>query len=165
MRSKRGLSTVVTTLIIVLLVLVAIGIIWAVIRGIIESGTGQIDVRSKCIEVDVRATAATYTAPVADDLLTTTIDETVIGGYTVTLYRGAGGDDIEGVKLVFYDSTGDSSDVIPVSGNIVPLTSKTWGPSSITGLTGTANKVKVTVYFKNEAGVEQLCGTSSEFSF
>ena len=36
--NKKGLSTVVTTLIIILLVLVAIGIVWVVIRGVIESG-------------------------------------------------------------------------------------------------------------------------------
>jgi len=41
-KNKRGLSTVVTTLIIVLLVLVAVGIIWAVIANLLESGAEEI---------------------------------------------------------------------------------------------------------------------------
>ena len=41
---KRGLSTVITTLIMILLVLVAIGIIWVVVRGIIEKNSEQITI-------------------------------------------------------------------------------------------------------------------------
>ena len=52
--NKKGLSTVVTTLIVILLVLVAIAIIWVVIRNVIESGAGQIDVRSTCLGIDLK---------------------------------------------------------------------------------------------------------------
>jgi len=161
MRSKKGLSTVVTTLIIVLLVLVAIGIIWAVIRGIIEGGTGQIDVRSKCIEVDVRATAAscidTGTPPTSADC-------------TITLRRGTGGDDIGGVKLVFKNAAGTSTSVIDVSGNITPLVSVTKDKNSVAGLGNVGvtglNKVEATAYFLDpNTNEQQLCGTSSEFNF
>ncbi len=41
-RDKRGLSEVVVTLIIILLVLVAIGIVWVVVRNIIQSGAEDI---------------------------------------------------------------------------------------------------------------------------
>mgnify|MGYP001589054251 CR=1 FL=1 len=43
MRNTKGLSTVVTTLIIILLVFVAIGIVWAVVQGIFTRGTEQVE--------------------------------------------------------------------------------------------------------------------------
>ena len=54
---KKGLSTVITTLIIILLVLVAVGIIWVVVRNTVEEGVSQIDFGSECLKVDVKATA------------------------------------------------------------------------------------------------------------
>ena len=54
---KSGLSDVVTTLIIVLLVIVAIGIVWAVVGGLIRTGAGNVGFNQKCIDVDVTASA------------------------------------------------------------------------------------------------------------
>ena len=143
---KRALSTVVTALIIVLLVLVAIGIVWVVVRGVLESGTAQIDIRAKCLQVDVRATA---------------VDALCGASCTVTLERRAGGDEIAGVKLVFFE--GDTSGGVSTEpDNIVPLTTKTTLPLT-TGLT-TPDKVEVTAYFTDDSGTDQLCSTSSEFN-
>ena len=60
-RDKRGMSLIVTTLIIVVLVLVSIGIVWVVVRSIIEGGTEQIDYNTKCLEINLRATAVVNT--------------------------------------------------------------------------------------------------------
>ena len=152
--NKKGLSTVVTTLIIILLVLVAIGIIWIVVRGVIETGTETVNYAVKCLAVDVRATAVNCTSPAACE---------------ITLARKAGGDDIGGVKLVFYNDTGSSSvlDSYDASTeqtrNIEPLTSET-----LTGLDSTLiapNKVDITVYFLDTAGEDQICGQTNPFSF
>ena len=43
MNNKKGLSDVVTTLIIILLVIVAVGILWVALRGLITKGTTQIN--------------------------------------------------------------------------------------------------------------------------
>ena len=56
---KRGLDAVVTTLIIILLVLVAVGIIWVVVRNVVQQGSEQIDISSKCLSVDVQAVSVT----------------------------------------------------------------------------------------------------------
>jgi flagellin-like protein len=48
---KKGLSAVVTTLIIILLVLVAVGIIWVVVRNVVEEGGSTIDLSVKCLDV------------------------------------------------------------------------------------------------------------------
>ena len=39
---KRGLSKVVTTLIVILLVLVAIGIVWVVVKDVITEGSEEV---------------------------------------------------------------------------------------------------------------------------
>ena len=39
---KKGLSTIVITLIIILISLVAVGIIWVVVRNVIQTGTEQV---------------------------------------------------------------------------------------------------------------------------
>jgi len=144
---KKGLSTVVTALIIILLVLVAIGIVWIVVRDVIERGTQSIDINVKCLEVDVRATAVTSA-----------------GGtdYDVTLTRKAKGDEIGGVKLVFYNDAGNSG-VVEFGEGIDPLdtVTKTVYDTEITG----ANKIDVTVYFIDESGNPQLCTQTNSFSF
>ena len=92
--NKKGLSAIVATLMIILLVLIAVGIIWVVVRNVVESGTQNIDIGAKCLEVDVRATAVSPTNQ-------------------VTLERGAGGINIDeangGVVIVFTDGLNSES--------------------------------------------------------
>ena len=83
--NKRGLDAIVTTLIIILLAIVAIGIIWVVVRNVVQQGSEQIDISSKCIAVDLRAVSV---SPVSGQ----------VGNYSVTLNRRAGGDAIGGVR-------------------------------------------------------------------
>jgi len=150
-KNKKGLSTVVTTLIIILLVLVAVGIIWIVVRGIIETGADTVDYSVKCLEVDVRATAVTNCAgdPVLCD---------------VTLERKAGGENIAGVMLVFRDTTGASTTTpVEISGNIEPLTTSV-ELSVNSGLTD-PERVEVTAYFENTAGEKVVCTQTNPFAF
>ncbi len=142
MINKRGLSGVVTILIIVLLVFVAIFIVWTVVRNVLEQGAEQIDLGSRCLEVDTRATIVVSTNGT---------------NYDVTLHRNVGGDDIGGVKLVFFNDT-SSGGVIDSSGNIVPLDTVTRDIDG--GITG-ANKVEVTAYFTDASGVEQICSQTN----
>ncbi len=148
-KNKRGLSTVVTTLIIILLVLVAIGIIWVVIKGVIESGSQSADFAVKCLQVDVRATSISCSG---------------INTCNVTLNRKTGGEAIAGVKLVFYNTTASTSTgVISVPGNIAPLTTTTTSGQPTTPVNW-PDKVDVTAYFKDNAGAEQLCTQTSSYS-
>jgi len=79
---KKGLSTIVATLIIILLTLVAVGIIWVVIRNVVEGGAGQIELSQKCLAVELSAV---------------TVNETSSGIYDVTLRRGTGNQEDIGV--------------------------------------------------------------------
>lgn len=149
-QDKKGLSTIVTTLIIILLVLVAIGIVWVVVRGVVEEGTSEIDIKVKCIDVNVRATAVANCVgdPAVCD---------------VTLTRGAGGDAIGGVMLVFYEGTTATATPHNEVGDIGALGSTT-ALAVPTGLT-TPDRIEVTAYFTDDQGKDQLCSQASTFSF
>lgn len=143
--TKKGLSTVVTTLIIILLVLVAIGIIWVVIRGVIDEGASNIEFGAKCLQVDIKATRVNNTGGTT---------------YDVTLARSATGEAVTGVKLVFF-SPSETSNVIDSPGNIDVLSTVT---RNIDGQIVAANKVEVTPYLQNSEGIDQPCQTT-EFNF
>lgn len=154
--NKKGLSTIVTTLIIILLVLVAIGIIWVVIRGVIEQGTTQIDVNTKCIGTDVRATSVNCDA---------------LGRCVVQLKRNQGTEEIGGVKLIFHNSTNTtssaSSAVLEGFSNDITLLS-TQASINVTGVLPSAvgsNSVDVVPYFQDDQGQDQLCTQINTFSF
>jgi len=148
MKSKKGLSTIVTTLIIILLVLVAIGIVWMVVRGTIESGAGQVDVRAKCLQLDLEITSQTGTGCTL----------TGTGNCVVNVKRNVGGEDFTGVKIVASSSSasGVASDV---AGTVDIMTTK---PIAGNGFTG-ATKVTVTPYYTVE-GTKQYCTNSAEFA-
>ncbi len=57
---KRGLSEVVTTIIIILVVLIALGIIWAVIRPLIGKTDTEITYTSSCVAVDLEVKSCVY---------------------------------------------------------------------------------------------------------
>ena len=50
---KRGLSTIVATLLIILLTLVAVGIIWVVVRNVIQGGSEQISLGKFTLDLKI----------------------------------------------------------------------------------------------------------------
>jgi hypothetical protein len=147
-KNKRGLSTIVITLILILLSLVAVGIVWVVVNNIIKSGAKGIDTSAKCLNVNVEATAVKCAGT----------------NCNVTLMRtGTESEAITGVKLVFKNSTaGTSSAVIDEPGNIEVLAGKSINdvPAGIV-----PDKIEVTAYFEDDSGNEQLCGQTTSFEF
>jgi len=99
MQDKRGLSAIVATLIIILLVLVAVGIVWVVIRNIITEGAEGIELGRFTFDLSIKSAY---------------IDGTNV---KVTVRRSPGGGNLIGVKFIFLNST----DSIIVNRNI-PLT-------------------------------------------
>ncbi len=140
-RDKKGMSLIVTSLIIIVLVFVAIGIMWVVVKNIIEGGTEQIDYNSKCLEINLRATAVVNTGNTT---------------YDITIKRRAGGDEISGVKLVFFNEEDETSNVIGIEEDIAPLATIT---RNVDGEIENANKVEVTPYFEDDSGTEKFCST------
>jgi hypothetical protein len=58
MKNKRAISTVVTTIIIIALSLVAIGIAWGFIQNLIQDSASDIDIESRCLKAGLEITAA-----------------------------------------------------------------------------------------------------------
>lgn len=147
LKNKSGLSAVVTTLIIILLVLVAVGIIWVVIRNVISSGAGQIELSQKCFAVDFSSVSL---LPVSGQA----------GNYSVTLTRSSGGEPITGIKISLFNSTANSG-VLEFGVGMNPLDTKT--KTIDFGITN-ANKFDITPYFTDQSGNEQLCSQTRSFS-
>jgi hypothetical protein len=84
---KRGLSAIVATLIIILLVLVAVGIVWVVIRDVIGKGTEEIELGKFTFDLRIKSAY---------------IDDSEV---KVGVKRYAGGDELVGVRFVFFNGT------------------------------------------------------------
>jgi hypothetical protein len=154
---RKGLSTIVVTLIIILLSLVSIGVVWVVVNNLVKSGTSGVEIGTKCLGVDVTATAVTCTPTGISEFCDVTLSRT-----------GTGTEEIGGVKLVFKNSTSGASgsEIVDIAGDIQQLIAKQSGSvnSTLTASQG-VNNVEVTVYFNDEEGNAQLCPRTSPFSF
>jgi len=151
--NKKGLSTIVATLLIILLTLVAVGIIWIVVRSVVQGGSQQMSIDTMCIQANVVATQVNNATP---------------SDFSVTLNRQGGEDEIGGVKLVFTNEDGSTNDIHDISGNIQALQTITRTVTvNINPTTGVPNptRVSVVVYFLDDSGNEQLCQTSTQKTF
>jgi hypothetical protein len=147
MENKRGLSAIVATLIIILLVLVAVGIIWVVVRNLIDTGAEQIEISTKCLAVDLRAVSVVPVTGVPEN-------------YTITLRRASGGETIDGVKISVFNETSNSG-VDDGFLNMSVLQTKTQVFEAVTN----ANRMEYTAYFKDDSGNKVPCGRTSSYSF
>jgi len=153
-KNKSGLSDIILTLIMILLVLVAVGIVWAVASGVINRGAGKVDLGTRCLDVDIKATS------VVESWDTTSKSSS----YMITLARSAGGDSIGGVKIALSggNTTGQNF-VYDLPGNMDLLATKRVNTSEIQLINSTI--ADVTVYFTDSSGNPQLCSTASTFKF
>lgn len=139
---KKGLSTVVTTVIMVLLVLVAVGVVWVVINNILGDTSGQIDISAKCSTTNLEV----------DSVICQSATEC-----TVALKK-SGSHEINGTLFVFSNATASSNpDVPPQVGDIQVLKSFTLNPN-----VASPTKVSVKAYFINNEGVDVPCSQITE---
>lgn len=149
--NKKGLSGVITTLIIVLLVIVAIGVVWVVIKPFITSTTEQFDLGTKCLEADVEIVSAQCNSGLTD--------------CDVVLKRGSGDEELAGVKVIFYNADESSSYVNAGHvGDIEVLETATVSDINLaTAWPGeTPSIVRVAPYFTDASGAEQLCNEAGD---
>lgn len=149
MKNKKGLSTVVTTLIIILLVLVAVGIIWGVVNNLLNKSSGTIESSTKCLDLEVKAAKVVNTTVDGDD-------------YRVTLTRTAAGDEEDiYAKIVFYNAAGENSVVKDFGEGLQPL--ETASVEYADTEVANASKIEITAYYLDDNGKEKLCPTTSSF--
>jgi hypothetical protein len=150
MKNKKGLSSIVTAVIMIVLSLIAVGVVWTIINNVVESGSEKVSLSSSCLDVKIKATKVICSG-------------TNEGTCDVTLKRESGGKDIEGVKLIFTDEAKENTYVATIVGNIAPLATKTEKLID----TGLVNPIKVEVapYFFDESDNEQLCPAVNPYEF
>jgi hypothetical protein len=85
MRNKRGLSGIVATLLIILLVIVAVAIVWTVVRNVLEKGSDEVGFSTITTTLDVQD------VQVADGIA------------SVNVKREVGDGNVVGVKIVVSD--------------------------------------------------------------
>ncbi len=152
MNNKKGLSAIVATLLIILLTLVAVGIIWIVIRNVVQQGTEQISIDAMCVATIVDVTRVATTDNVT---------------YEVTVVRRGGSDPIAGVKLVFTSADGKNSAVTEMDlEGLKALESRT-ETVTISDYDGTEPPVRVSavVYFLDSSNNPVLCNTATMHTF
>ncbi len=147
MHAKRGLSDIVTAILIILLVLVAIGIIWAFLRPVISEGAGQVE-----------GIADVYSTILTIDSQSAQLDETnKVLSFVVS--RGSGSGSIAGITSIIEDSSGNAKSFRNET-ILGSLDSRriyiSYGSSSL----GTPVSVMVVPMFGTSSGQERL-GTES----
>jgi len=160
MENKKAMSMIVSTLIIILLVLVAVGVVWVVVNNLLQSGADQVELASKCREVNLQATKVDC-SNAHDDW---GVEAEPLIQCAVTLERGTGGEAIDGAKIIFTNETGTSNDEVEFYLSLGPLEVKT--NATLDGINiPNSTKIKVVPYFKDDSGNEQLCSNSFEYTY
>jgi hypothetical protein len=153
--NKKGLSTIVVTLLIILISLVAVGIVWAVVNNMIKGGTQGVEVSAKCLNVVIEPTKVNCSGGTTNVICDVQLMRT-----------GTGSDIIGGVKLLFKNATsGASSSLIRLEGNIEQLIGKKQTGINTTLLSSEgANTLEITAFFKDSGGNDQNCAQTGSFT-
>jgi len=143
MKSRKGISAVVATVLIVLLTIVAITIVWAVIKPALEKSASRVGV--ECIDVDLSIEGCS----VSDDTVTVTLNSGEISKLAIVVYNSSGDSVGEPVEI----KAGETPDVPK------ELETKTYPLDNIKSIDiKKEQKVNVAVYVKSEAGENLPCG-------
>lgn len=134
--NKKGLSMIVSTLIIILLVLVAVGVIWAVVNKILTEGSDKIALDKFFIDLKVKNAYAA-----GSDMI-------------VQVKRGVGEGDLAGMTFVFSD--GENTEVQSITDTLDELETGTFTFTLENLGTATIESVSVAPIYLAPSGGEVL---------
>ncbi|MFA5764503.1 MAG: hypothetical protein WC915_06880, partial [archaeon] len=136
MVEKKGLSTIVATLLIILLTLVAVGIIWVVVRNVIQGGAEQISLGKLTL-----------------DLKLSQVQRINDSALTVTVKRNVGDGEFVGISFIIEDDS--SSQVIKRNVSLQELETQSFQLYEITLVNiSRATKISIAPIFRLESGKE-----------
>lgn len=141
--SKEGISGILITVIMIGLVLVVVGLVWAVVNNLVGSRIKSATVNAQCLEVGLRPTTANCSDTACN----------------VWIKRDAGGGSIAGVVYIFYRGDGTTQENVTI-GNVAPLATNM---VYLKGIPSNPEKVEVSAYFLDENGDRQVCSQSSAY--
>jgi len=133
---KRGLSTIVSTLLILLLVFVAVGILWVVVRNVVMQGTEQVSLGK-------------FTLDLAIDQVQLN-NET--NSFSIKIKRNPGDGEFVGIKVIVFDE--DNSEIFTINGSLKEYERKSY--EFILELIDVDNikKIQIAPVFRLESGKE-----------
>lgn len=109
MKNKRGLSDVVTTVVIIALALVAITVVWVVVQNLISSNTDSINLQRDCLDINLDFQLVSNTS----------------SNYTISVKRTFGSVAIGGIRIIVYNSSDSEEEKHESNLVIGQMTSKT----------------------------------------
>jgi hypothetical protein len=156
-KNRKGLSTIIVTVILIGLTIVAVGIVWAVVNNTLKKGAESTDISSKCLGIQLTASAVSCSGGTS----------TTAGTCTVQLSRtGTDSSVISGVKVVAVNSTGTRSTFKDSPNNLPVAEGRTVIVDTPIGMvSASVNEIESTVYFTDTAGRTQYCPQPNVFTF
>jgi len=111
MNNKRGMSAIIGTLLIILLVIVAVAIVWVVVRNMLESSAEDIDISSITVDLNIEsAVVGTSSIPAEEHV-------------NVTVKRIAGDEGLTHVRIVVSDGTSSEQFDQPATMKVLEMNS------------------------------------------
>jgi hypothetical protein len=147
--NKRGLSGIITLMLIVGIAVVAVGVVWFTINNLVSEQTEELASSSNCLSVVLEITSV----------------GTCEAGSTscnVTVERKSGGGDIEGVRAIVTDDSGTLSG--DYTGSFGPLEMKTISATG-TALAANATTAKVAVLIEDSSGDTYVCNVIDSYEY
>lgn len=139
---RKGISGVVATILIVLLVVVSVAILWGAVRPLISSTNNR--VQPDCLTVDLDVTSCVYANNIVD----------------VVVKRGVGEGDVTAIKFAFsYDALPPSVSAEFLTPGFDELETAT---KSVTGITSTPKSVIAVAMVGPEKVLCGITGTPKE---
>lgn len=142
MKTKKGLSAVVTNVLIILLVVIAVGILWAFVRPIFMQSGEKMQQTSECIDMELEVVKCAA------------IDTNA----NVTVSRGPGTANLGEIKLIFEKEDGSSEAKIETD---APDALET-NVYKVEGLESSPTAVSVAGGIENEDGEIAYCTASTK---
>jgi FlaG/FlaF family flagellin (archaellin) len=107
MKNKKGVSTVIIMVIMIALVLVAIGIVWVVVSGILTDSAGSAERQAKCLSTSFNVESV--------EAVNIGVDDNDLFTYEMNIKRqGTNEDEVEKIVVLLYNVGGVSSNPIEI---------------------------------------------------
>ena len=132
---SRGLSTIVATLLIIMLTLVAVGIIWVVVRNVIQGSSEQVSLGKFTLNLEI--------------LQFQKINDSALN---VIVKRNSGDGEFVGISFVVYD--GDSTEVIKTNNSLKELETRNFELHLLIINVSKVQKISIVPIFRLESGKE-----------
>ena len=145
-KSDKGLSTIVATLLIILITLVAVGIIWVVVKNVIQQNAEQVSFGKFTINLEISK---------AD-----IINETDI---SITVRRNPGKGELFGVLFIAYGE--DNSEIVKYNISMQELEERNFQIILYVINTSIVKKVSIAPIFISDSGKEYIGDIQDEYVF